>query len=1712
MEYPTLQIRHLVQGVFFMKMKSLCLLIVLFGLGGLAFGNLIENGDFARGEGESVPGWSFRVFDPDKPLRGGVGEAGGRRYLYLAADGPGTHGKAGWGTRVPVVPGSSYALSFEVRGEVDDSGGDRIFLTSVWFADAEGKPVDPGNRSGIDYLALKQEKWPAHKVETSGAWETRRKSLTAPAGAAELVFQFNMTVRGADGRFELANVRLEQEEETVDDVLGRFPDRLGVYAVRTEPVTFKGKTLTPDWSAAGAPVRESRTRKEICLNALFAVQPGRLGEVPREGDWAFSKVPGIVRMMDAKRTGHVYGTGPTAIYGMDKVSWKDINRTPAASHGMWYLRDIEVPAGGAGGRWTLRFDNLKWYAGRVYVNGAFAGNLSPYDNHLDVSAHVLPGRTNQVMFFVLPVRSEKKYAHEVFAGKRQRYFSPNPSMVESGKGSDFHMAQIGMVDAVFLEHTPRDPVFQRVKVVPSWRERTLVFEVGLPEGMRGRVEDIRFALDVRPAAGDGEAAFEAAAPGRVEPTDNGVRLTYRWDNPRPWSAEDPFLYTFSLAAFDKAGRLLDETLPVRFGFREIWIDGRHVLLNGKELRQRPAFTLAYHAVPGTDALRRHFSFLKDMGFNTLKLWSEGSIKTPENSYPVRDVYRLADEMGLYVTVYTPYNLVSGGQFGTGTIETSPELLRYVDERLVRVVENHPSVIAYSGFGKGWHDGINYLQYRPDTWGSKRLDTWEAFQNLYPQFVAARPEEHESMRTAIEQSVAFIEGVKALDSTRPFFSHHDIGQSDSWPVYSYFNWTPMQEWEDWPMPWSLEGTMPIGSGEGGMPFLTSFANHGVPDGDREPWFAEYAASSLGERAYTLVDSGYLDQIRASYERHKPAFGGAYLEEYYWQNPIIQEFLATVSIPALYRSWRMYGVSLGMEPFGYPLFILPPEKIKAHLGSVDAAADDDVNSPGYKPDRHWDRAGHYMNFTMPGLPARPAGTEPADLNPAGSALRANNSDLLAFIAGRPGDPTSKDHVFASGEPIEKQIAIVWDAHLPRALKISWAVRRGETRVAGGEFDQELAGGDNLRLPLSFALETDKPGEEFHLEMEVRDPDGTHVATDTFALQVHGPRPLPGGIAGLHVVALDPAGEVGPYLRGLGVGRVETFDEPGAFAEALARLPGGSGGVLAVVGRRALGEMRKVPPSAWKEGVPVLVLEQDAATLEAAGFRAYPIRQRKAFPLDAGHPVLRDLGAAEFSDWRVDPKLIPAGVEPSRKGYNYRVHSRGAVAPVEIETPAMGPFTPLLQCGFDLNSSPLIEMTSPRVIFCQLPLLDAGEEPAARRLAENLLDYLAQPPHDTSASEAPSFWHGLTDRVAAIFGRAPSTPAAPPARATALAGSASDREFLRKLGVHADAALASAPVIVFGDTEEAPGPLLERVSGGATLVVLPDAITRHKEALEAQTGASIETTTTFFEDRSEIGNDPAFAHVGQNSLHFRQPLPVFRINGQVLARTPHGSGSVIWIGFDPRRLDVEAGPYLRLTQRRMVRALTQILQNAGADFTQSGAAIFGRIAGNRGAGSLDVLGLRIAPESPGPVPDDWADAGFDDSAWPAFDLARVKTPRPVVHLRGRFHLPAGSSGNLVADLGTFDDYDVAYLNGQEIGTVHPGNSDPAQAWQTRRLYPLPPEALRPGQDNVIAIKTWKRDPAANPLVRGPLRILPADQLDSDLYFGTYRISDDPYLQRHW
>src|SRR6185503_4530736 len=79
-------------------------------------------------------------------------------------------------------------------------------------------------------------------------------------------------------------------------------------------------------------------------------------------------------------------------------------------------------------------------------------------------------------------------------------------------------------------------------------------------------------------------------------------------------------------------------------------------------------------------------------------------------------------------------------------------------------------------------------------------------------------------------------------------------------------------------------------------------------------------------------------------------------------------------------------------------------------------------------------------------------------------------------------------------------------------------------------------------------------------------------------------------------------------------------------------------------------------------------------------------------------------------------------------WRCGNRGSVASVLIEKPARGDFLPILEGGFSLQYSPLLEYRegAGRVVFCQLDVTGRTEsDPAAARLAANLLDYLSGPP---------------------------------------------------------------------------------------------------------------------------------------------------------------------------------------------------------------------------------------------------------------------------------------------------------------------------------------------------------------------------------------------------
>ena len=135
-------------------------------------------------------------------------------------------------------------------------------------------------------------------------------------------------------------------------------------------------------------------------------------------------------------------------------------------------------------------------------------------------------------------------------------------------------------------------------------------------------------------------------------------------------------------------------------------------------------------------------------------------------------------------------------------------------------------------------------------------------------------------------------------------------------------------------------------------------------------------------------------------------------------------------------------------------------------------------------------------------------------------------------------------------------------------------------------------------------------------------------------------------------------------------------------------------------------------------------------------------------------------------------------------------------------------------------------------------------------------------------------------------------------------------------------------------------------------------------------------------------------------------------------------------------------------------------------------------------------------------------------AISISTQTAPFGDAVVRIRFQAPDSAKGQyLLADLDTMDDYDETYLNGAKFGSVNPENSEPDRAYATARLYPIPAGLLKPGQENVLAIRFWNRNAKTKgwkAQLRGPMAIRAASE--SSPYVGTYKHSDDPYLQYHW
>lgn len=181
-------------------------------------------------------------------------------------------------------------------------------------------------------------------------------------------------------------------------------------------------------------------------------------------------------------------------------------------------------------------------------------------------------------------------------------------------------------------------------------------------------------------------------------------IEFSVDNPRKWSAEDPYLYNLIIILKDKKGNIL-EVIPNKVGFRKVELKNGVFLVNGVPIKLKGVNRHEHHpdfgrAVP-IEWAEQSIILMKRHNINAVRT----------SHYPDDPrFYDLCDKYGIYVIDET--DLECHGFAFTGDINrisNDPEWQEaYIDriERTVHRDKNHPCVIFWS-LGNESGFGINH---------------------------------------------------------------------------------------------------------------------------------------------------------------------------------------------------------------------------------------------------------------------------------------------------------------------------------------------------------------------------------------------------------------------------------------------------------------------------------------------------------------------------------------------------------------------------------------------------------------------------------------------------------------------------------------------------------------------------------------------------------------------------------------------------------------------------------------------------------------------------------------------------------------------------------------------------------------------------------------------------------------------------------------------
>ena len=584
----------------------------------------------------------------------------------------------------------------------------------------------------------------------------------------------------------------------------------------------------------------------VSVPATWKVQPATDSKTPpddknwgefksdKDGDW---------------RGGSVTKTGE---------SWKGVDRKTV--NNLWMEQSFDLSAEAKGQRVFADFRRIEGDA-IVFVNGTRIGELRRPGGEIELTQAAKFGGVNQLRVFIT---REYKDISRGFEQDYLRYITRQ----EGSEPIPMSNWGLGITAPVQVLLRPASVGLRDVFVQPSWRQKQLKLSVET---------DAATTTDGVVIVGDVyDAKNQKVLTVRSEPFSAPVGIATRdvaasWPNPTLWELDGGALYAVRVR-LERGGATLHQLEPVTFGFREIWTDGRLLMMNGHPIQLRMASLLQ-----GGGDNTTTIDFFRSIGYNAVifqdhaKNWWNVWSETP---FWNEEVLRHLDETGVMVSLPAPS--ISRGK--RALFDDPAALEDYQREMALyqRRYRNHPAIFA-------WTVGMN---------------TYNPRSAIAPQGMGKREKTPAAPAQAIN---AAVEIAKIADATRPVYSHADGGTGDIASSNTYLNFVPLQEREEWPSDWAATGDMPAQMAEFGQPYTANFWQ------GRRFLMTEYLAMTFGDEAYKRESPKGLQDALEVGLRNKNAHG-PYKDDYFKEFPLYWEF-QRLWVRNTNRSWRTWGVNAG-----------------------------------------------------------------------------------------------------------------------------------------------------------------------------------------------------------------------------------------------------------------------------------------------------------------------------------------------------------------------------------------------------------------------------------------------------------------------------------------------------------------------------------------------------------------------------------------------------------------------------------------------------------------------------------------------------------------------------------------------------------------------------------------------------------------------------------